>query len=137
MEFIVNLTNIKESAESIWKAVGDAKVIAFFGAMGSGKTTFIHALCEVKGVSSTVRSPTFSIINEYVSPNGTIFHIDLYRLNDEDEAIRAGVEDCLYSGNTCLVEWPERAPGIFPESTFRIYVDFIDVQTPRFRLGDK
>lgn len=137
MEFIVNLTNIKESAESIWKAVGDAKVIAFFGAMGSGKTTFIHALCEVKGVSSTVSSPTFSIINEYVSPNGTIFHIDLYRLNDEDEAIRAGVEDCLYSGNTCLVEWPEKAPGIFPESTFRIYVDFIDVQTRRFRLGDK
>jgi len=137
MELIVNLTNINQNAESFWRAVGDAKVIAFFGAMGSGKTTFIHALCEVKEVSSTVSSPTFSIINEYLSPSGTIFHIDLYRVKDEDEAIRAGVEDCFYSGNICLVEWPERAPGIFPENAVHVYVNFIDVQTRRFRLGDK
>ena len=137
MELNIKLHDIRKMAETVWKAVGDAKVIAFHGEMGSGKTTFIHALCEVKQVSSTIGSPTFSIINEYVFPGGTIFHIDLYRLEDEGEAIRAGVEDCLYSGNICLVEWPEKARGIFPENTLNVYLDFIDSQTRRLRLGDK
>lgn len=137
MELNIKLHDIRKMAETVWKVVGDAKVIAFHGEMGSGKTTFIHALCEVKQVSSTIGSPTFSIINEYVFPGGTIFHIDLYRLEDEGEAIRAGVEDCLYSGNICLVEWPEKAPGIFPENTLNVYLDFIDSQTRRLRLGDK
>ena len=137
MEMTVDLATIKEQAHAFWDAVGDVQVIAFFGAMGTGKTTFIHALCEAKQVSSTISSPTFSIINEYASPSGTIFHIDLYRLKDEDEAIRAGVEDCFYSGNLCLVEWPEKAPGIFPENTQNVYVDFIDIQTRRLRLGEK
>ena len=137
MELTIRLNDISNMAEAFWNAVGDAKVVAFHGEMGSGKTTFIHALCEVKQVSSTIGSPTFSIINEYIFPGGTIFHIDLYRLKDEDEAIRAGVEDCLYSGNICLVEWPEKAPGIFPENTVNVYLDFIDSQTRRLRLGDK
>lgn len=137
MELNIKLHDIRKMAETVWKVVGDAKVIAFHGEMGSGKTTFIHALCEVKQVSSTIGSPTFSIINEYVFPGGTIFHIDLYRLEDEGEAIRAGVEDCLYSGNICLVEWPEKARGIFPENTLNVYLDFIDSQTRRLRLGDK
>ncbi|HKH60734.1 MAG TPA: tRNA (adenosine(37)-N6)-threonylcarbamoyltransferase complex ATPase subunit type 1 TsaE [Flavitalea sp.] len=135
MELTIRLNDIKKMAEAFWNAVGDANVMAFHGEMGSGKTTFIHALCEVKQVSSTIGSPTFSIINEYVFPGGTMFHIDLYRLKDEDEAIRAGVEDCLYSGNICLVEWPEKAPGILPENTLKVYLDFIDSQTRRLRLG--
>lgn len=134
---IVALADIYEKARQFWQAVNDGKIIAFHGEMGSGKTTFIHALCEVKHVSSSFSSPTFSIINEYLFPGGAIFHIDLYRLKDEDEAIRAGVEDCFYSGNICLVEWPEKAPGIFPENTLHIYVDFIDSRTRRLRLGDK
>lgn len=137
MEMIVTLPEIHEKARQFWKIVEGEKILAFHGEMGSGKTTFIHALCEVKQVSSSFSSPTFSIINEYLFPGGIIFHIDLYRLNDEDDAIRAGVEDCLYSGNICLVEWPAKAPGIFPENTQNIYVDFIDPQTRRLRLGDK
>jgi tRNA threonylcarbamoyladenosine biosynthesis protein TsaE len=137
MELIVTLTNMKAKAVEFWKISNGKKVIAFNGAMGSGKTTFIHALCEVKRVSSTISSPTFSIINEYLFPGGIIYHIDLYRLKDEDEAIRTGVEDCLYSDNICLVEWPEKAPGIFPETTLHIHVDFVDTQTRRLRLGDK
>jgi len=97
--------------------------------MGAGKTTFVHALCDDKKVSSTVSSPTFSIINEYKYPGGKIFHIDLYRLKDEDDAIRAGVEDCLYSGEVCLVEWADRAPGIFPEDAVHVYINLIDPQT--------
>ena len=137
MQMIVTLPDIHEKAIQFWKTVKDEKIIAFHGEIGSGKTTFIHALCEVRDVSSNISSPTFSIINEYLYPGGSIFHIDLYRLKDEDEAIRAGVEDCLYSGNICLVEWPEKAPGIFPESTLHIHIDFIDTQTRRLRLSDK
>ena len=137
MELAVTLADIKTKAQEFWKAVGNDKVIAFHGQMGAGKTTLIHALCEVLQVNSTISSPTFSIINEYSYPGGTIYHIDLYRLKDEDEAIRAGVEDCLYSGNICLVEWPERAPGIFPETTRHVEIQFVDMHTRRLRLDDK
>ena len=137
MEVIFTLSTINEVARQFWNAVGHQKVVAFHGQMGTGKTTFIHALCEAKKVSSTISSPTFSIINEYLFSGGTIFHIDLYRLEGEDEAIRAGVEDCLYSGNICLVEWPDKAPGIFPENTEHVFIDFIDTQTRSLRLNDK
>lgn len=137
MEMTVTLANMKERAKEFWVAVADHTVFAFHGEMGSGKTTFIHKLCEVKEVSSTISSPTFSIINEYLFPGGAIFHIDLYRLEGEDEAIRAGVEDCLYSGNICLVEWPEKAPGLFPENTLHVHIEFMDTLTRRLRLGDK
>jgi tRNA threonylcarbamoyladenosine biosynthesis protein TsaE len=76
-----------------------------------------------------VSSPTFSIINEYESLVGTIYHIDLYRCENEDEAIRAGVEECLYSGSTCLVEWPSKAPGIFPVDTLYVNMTVIDGET--------
>jgi len=104
MEWLFNLGEIKKVAKEFWQEAGEGKVIAFHGKMGAGKTTFIHALCDVKEVSSPVGSPTFSLINQYEYPDGLIYHIDLYRLNDEQEAIRAGIEDCLYSGDTCLLE---------------------------------
>jgi tRNA threonylcarbamoyladenosine biosynthesis protein TsaE len=80
-------------------------------------------LYVIHGVNGAVSSPTFSIINEYKSANGDIiYHLDLYRLKDEQEAINAGVEDCLYSGNLCLVEWPEITPELFPEDTVHCYL---------------
>ena len=130
MEFYFSLDNIKEIATLFWKSAGDAGVFAVHGNMGAGKTTFVHALCEVKGVKDVVGSPTFSIINEYVYNDTTgekkIFHIDLYRLKDEEEAMQAGVEDCLYSDHICFVEWPDRAPGIFPQKTVHVYIDIAD-----------
>jgi tRNA threonylcarbamoyladenosine biosynthesis protein TsaE len=137
MEIRFSLDGIQDAARQFWQEVGEAKVFALHGAMGAGKTTFVHALCDVKGVSSTVGSPTFSIINEYASPDGAMFHIDLYRLKDEDEAIQAGVEDCLYSGKICLVEWPERAEGIFPDDRVAVFIEAIDPQTRLLRIGDK
>lgn len=130
MEIIFSLGEIREIATRFWKQAGDATVFAFHGGMGAGKTTFIHALCDVKGVRDVVGSPTFSIVNEYVfNENGQekkIYHIDLYRLKDEEDAIRAGVEDCLYSDHICLVEWPERARGIFPVNTVDVYIETTD-----------
>lgn len=95
--------------------------------MGSGKTTLIHALCEVLRVKDTVSSPTFAIINEYTSPVvGTIFHIDGYRMKDETEAVQAGCEDCIESGNYCFIEWPEKFPALLPEDTLHISLEAID-----------
>ena len=141
MELRYSLSDIKEVASQFWKLAGNSSVFAFHGNMGAGKTTFIHALCDVKGVEDVVGSPTFSIINEYVyTSNGDkkkIFHIDLYRLKDEEEAIQAGVEDCLYSDHICLVEWPDRSPGIFPEDTVHVYIDTIDSSVRRIRIDRK
>lgn len=141
MELKFSLETIQEIAYRFWRLAGDTTVIAFHGEMGSGKTTFIHALCEAKGVKEPVTSPTFSIVNEYdYDDNGAekkIFHLDLYRLKDEEEAARTGIEDCLYSGNICLVEWPDRAAGIFPEDTLHIYITIIDSTQRKLRIDDK
>ena len=122
---------IHEAAQKCLAEISDKKVIAFHGPMGSGKTTLIHAICDEKKVTSPVSSPTFALINEYTSPGGSIYHIDLYRLDDEEEAVRAGVEDCLYSGKTCLVEWPEKAPSIFPEDTIHVFIELLSDNTRR------
>lgn len=141
MELQYSLADIKQIATRFWKVVENSTVFAFHGNMGTGKTTFIHALCDVKEVKDVVGSPTFSIINEYVyTSNGDekkIFHIDLYRLKDEQEAIQAGVEDCLYSDHICFVEWPDRSPGIFPEDTVHVYIDTIDSSMRRLRIDRK
>lgn len=118
-----SLDTIDAAASEFLSIIDRKKIIAFHGEMGAGKTTFIHAVCNVLGVKDVVSSPTFSIINEYRSANGEIIlHLDLYRLKDEQEAIAAGVEDAVYSGNICFVEWPERVPGIFPADTVHCYI---------------
>jgi tRNA threonylcarbamoyladenosine biosynthesis protein TsaE len=129
MELRFHLQDIEKAAIAFWQAFPLQKVFAFHGGMGAGKTTFIHALCAVKGVIDTVGSPTFSIINEYRYAGGKIFHIDLYRLRDEEEALRAGIEDVLYSEELCLVEWPDRAPGIFPPDVVHIRLEVLDPDT--------
>lgn len=126
MQRSFTLATIGEIATMFWKNAGTATVFAFHGDMGAGKTTLIHALCAAKGVKEPVTSPTFSLINEYHyfedGQERKILHLDLYRLKDEEEAVRAGVEDCFYSGDICLVEWPERAPGLFPPGTVQVYL---------------
>lgn len=117
-----------------WKTFPNNKIYAFHGNLAVGKTSFIRALCAIKKVKETVSSPTFSIINEYSYPDGKIYHLDLYRLKDEQEAIRAGVEDCLYSGDVCLVEWPDRASGIFPKNTLGIFLEIQDEKTRKLRV---
>jgi tRNA threonylcarbamoyladenosine biosynthesis protein TsaE len=98
--------------------------------MGAGKTTLIEALCAAKGVKEHTSSPTFSIINQYGYPEAgeekLIYHIDLYRLRDEEEIIQAGVEDCIYSGSVCMIEWPQKAPGLFDETVTRIFINPVD-----------
>ncbi|MEO5945325.1 MAG: tRNA (adenosine(37)-N6)-threonylcarbamoyltransferase complex ATPase subunit type 1 TsaE [Chitinophagaceae bacterium] len=139
MELIYSLNEINKAASEFWEKTKSGKVFAFHGEMGSGKTTFIHALCEIKGVMDVISSPTFPIINEYnYDCEGTIrllFHMDLYRLKDEEEAIRAGVEDCFFSGFICLVEWPEKALGVFPDNTIHVYLELVDEQTRSIKIA--
>lgn len=139
MEIEYSLATIKETATRLWNQYGDRGIFAFHGELGSGKTTFIHALCEFLHVGDVVSSPTFSIINEYrYLQNGQeniIFHIDLYRLKNSGEARGAGVEDCLYSGHTCLVEWPERAPELFPEQAVHLYFQVLDESRRRLKIN--
>ncbi len=128
--------NIYAAAEKIWEAGQQHTVWAFHGMMGSGKTTFIHALCTILGVKDKISSPTFAIINEYKSEvAGIIYHMDWYRLKDEDEAIRAGIEDCLLKGNLILIEWPEKAAGLLPDNTFRIFIEIIDKHTRKLHVS--
>jgi tRNA threonylcarbamoyladenosine biosynthesis protein TsaE len=134
MEIVFELKDINAAAQTFLDKTTNKKVFAFNGNMGAGKTTFIHALCDAKKVTSPVGSPTFSIINEYVFTDGKIFHIDLYRLKDEEEAVRAGLEDCLYSGEICFVEWPEKAIEIFPEETVFINIDLINENTRKITI---
>ena len=136
MDVIFALSDIKNAAEQFLAAAGTTSIFAFHGEMGAGKTTFIHALCEVMDVKDTIASPTFSIINQYATNSGkTVYHIDLYRLKDEQEAINTGVEDCLYSGNTCFVEWPEKAPGIFPDDTLHVTITSINTNTRKLQIN--
>ncbi len=122
-EIHYSISEIKNIAGQLWNEFSAKKVWAFHAEMGAGKTTLIHALCDVLKVSSTVSSPTFAIINEYESPEaGTIFHMDWYRIKDEAEAINAGCEDCIESGNLCLIEWPEKFPGLIPDDALRISI---------------
>ena len=132
MEILFTLQEINEAAAGVYKLGSKHKVWAVHGEMGSGKTTFIHAICENLGVTSGIGSPTYSIINEYKSTvAAVIYHMDWYRLKDEEEAIQAGVEDCLSSGRLCLVEWPERAPALLPDDCFHLKIIAEDQQLRR------
>ena len=137
MEMSFTLETLADTARIFLVKYKGKKVFAFHGEMGAGKTTFIHALCEVLKVKENVSSPTFSIINEYDAGNQVVYHIDLYRIKDDEEAIRAGVEDCLFSGNLCFVEWPVKAPSIFPDETVHVTIRVLDPQTREITNNDK
>ncbi len=133
MDAIFQLPQIKQVAAAFWKANKQKKIWAFYAPMGAGKTTFIHTLCtEILLIESNVSSPTFAIINEHESKiAGIVLHMDWYRLKDEHEAINAGVEDAILSGNLCLIEWPEKAIGLLPEDTLIIHIEVLDEKTRR------
>ncbi|RYY41828.1 MAG: tRNA (adenosine(37)-N6)-threonylcarbamoyltransferase complex ATPase subunit type 1 TsaE [Chitinophagaceae bacterium] len=132
------LDELPQMAESFWKAAGAARVFAFYAPMAAGKTTTIAALCAAKGVHEAVSSPTFSIINEYTyleaGRQQRLFHMDLYRLRDSEEAVNAGVDDALNSGDLCLVEWPGKAPELL-EDALRVEIEVLDDGLRKLRLG--
>jgi tRNA threonylcarbamoyladenosine biosynthesis protein TsaE len=121
--FESSLEDLDTVAEALISLAGNLKVWIFFGEMGSGKTTLIKSLCRHLGVSDTMSSPTFSIVNEYLASNDTtIFHFDFYRIKNEEEAYDIGTDEYFYSGNYCFVEWPEKIPSLIPDSYVKVSI---------------
>ena len=123
---IKNLNQIDSAAADFLALTKKHRLIAFYGEMGAGKTTFIKALCKQLGVADIINSPTFSIVNEYGIENSEekVFHFDFYRLKKAEEAFDFGVEDYFFSGNYCLMEWPEIVEEILPQRFFLFYRPF-------------
>ena len=124
MELIFTLQEINNAAKEFISLLNNSKIVAFNGEMGSGKTTFIHAVCRQVGVTDKMSSPTYAIINQYKTITGTtINHIDLYRLKDTEEAIQAGVEDVINSGDFCFIEWPEKIMVVLPLHILNVFLE--------------
>ena len=123
MEIRYSLDEIAKPAALILESLGGPRVLALHGEMGAGKTTLIRELCARLGSADIASSPTFSLINQYRLPEGKhIYHIDLYRLKSAEEAVHAGLLDCLDSGEYCFVEWPELAGELLPPDTVHCFI---------------
>lgn len=127
---IKDIEHIEEAAREFVAQIGDHRVIAFYGKMGAGKTTFIKAVCEVLGVDDVITSPTFAIVNEYSTGEGSpIFHFDFYRIKKLEEVYDMGYEDYFYSGALCFIEWPELIEDIMPDDAVRVSITEQDDKT--------
>ena len=125
MEIRINsISELQEAARQfINEALPNHHIIAFYGKMGAGKTTFIKALCEELGVEDVVNSPTFAIVNEYSLPDKAIYHFDFYRIKRLEEVYDMGYEDYFYQKNAlCLIEWPELIEELLPDDALRVTI---------------
>lgn len=125
---IKNLSEIDAAAHEFLRILTeqypDSRCIIFNAGMGVGKTTFIKALCKALGAVDEASSPTFSIVNDYLCQDGShIFHFDLYRIKDTEEAMAAGAEDYIYGENYCLIEWPETLLQLLPDNTVSVSIE--------------
>ena len=120
---IKSLEDLDRAAGEFLQQIGENRLVAFYAPMGAGKTTFITALCKHLGVEDAVCSPTFTIVNEYLSATGdSVYHFDFYRITKPSEALEIGLEDYLYSGSLCLMEWPENVEDLLPEETLKVQI---------------
>ena len=118
-----DLSALQESARLLLNNFPNDRIFAFYGAMGAGKTTFIKAICHELGSYDYVTSPTFALINEYTTSNGSvIYHFDFYRIKKLEEAFDLGYEDYIYSGNYCFIEWPEMIDQLLPEGIVEVRI---------------
>jgi len=116
------LSELPKAAANLLNNFPSSRIFLFFGEMGVGKTTFIKAICKELGVTDTVSSPSYSIINEYRFPDGRLYHFDFYRLKNETEALDMGCEEYFYNGNYCLIEWPEKIANLWPEEFVKVKI---------------
>lgn len=120
---IKDIDSISAAAQEFIAQMGENKIFAFYGGMGAGKTTFVKALCEAMGVTDTVNSPTFAIVNEYDTPTGRpIYHFDFYRIKRLTEVYDMGYEDYFYGRGLCFIEWPELIEDLLPEETVKVTI---------------
>lgn len=119
---VKSIDELANVAKQILSLANKERIFVFYGEMGAGKTTLINRICEELGVVEQTSSPTFSIVNEYTGTESNIYHFDFYRIKNESEAFDLGYEDYFYSGNYCMIEWPEKIPDLLPYHYVRIKI---------------
>lgn len=130
---IDSLSELPTVADAVLESLEGRNVIAFFAPMGAGKTTLISAIMERTGSEDTVTSPTFALVNQYYTADReAVYHFDFYRINSISEAFDMGYEEYFYSGDLCLVEWPEKVEQLLPDDTMVVRIEIIDEKTRRF-----
>ncbi|MFY0591211.1 tRNA (adenosine(37)-N6)-threonylcarbamoyltransferase complex ATPase subunit type 1 TsaE [Roseivirga sp.] len=131
-----SLSDLLEVAKTLIDFAGEEKILVLDGQMGAGKTTLSKAIGKVMGVQDTVNSPTFSIVNEYLTEAGeSIYHFDFYRLETPEEALAIGMEEYFYSGNLCLIEWAERIGEYLPEKFVKIAIEDLGGEKRNYKLS--
>lgn len=130
------LTDLPKVAKTIIDFATEEKIWVLIGEMGAGKTTLTKAIGRELGIMDNVHSPTFSIVNEYLTvKEETVFHFDFYRLDAPEEALTIGVDDYFYSGNICLIEWPQRIGGLLPEKFLKIEIEDLGGEVRNYKLS--
>ena len=130
---IDSLSDLPKVAQTVLESLDGRSVVAFFAPMGAGKTTLISAIMEYTGSKDTVTSPTFALVNQYYTANReAVYHFDFYRIDSLSEAFDMGYEESFYSGDLCLVEWPEKIEPLLPEDTMVVRIEIINDHSRRF-----
>ena len=130
---INSLSELSKVADLVLESLNGRNVVAFFAPMGAGKTTLISTLMETLGSEDIVTSPTFALVNQYYTETREpVYHFDFYRINSINEAFDMGYEEYFYSGDLCLVEWPEKVEQLLPDDTMVVQIEVIDPTTRRF-----
>ena len=132
---IDSLSDLPKVADLVLESLNGRNVVAFFAPMGAGKTTRISTLMETLGSEDIVTSPTFALVNQYYTADREpVYHFDFYRINSISEAFDMGYEEYFYSGDLCLVEWPEKVEQLLPEDTMVVRIEIVDEQTRTFTI---
>ena len=137
-EYTIKINGLEEyprAAREFIRFLGSGRIFAFYGKMGSGKTTLIKSICEELGVEDPVNSPTFAIVNEYEDrEQNTIYHFDFYRIKSIAEVYNMGYEEYFYGGAYCFMEWPELVEELLPEETIKVYIEENEDTTRTVRI---
>ena len=132
---INSLSDLPKVADLVLESLKGRNVVAFFAPMGAGKTTLISTLMETLGSEDIVTSPTFALVNQYYTETREpVYHFDFYRINSINEAFDMGYEEYFYSGDLCLVEWPEKVEQLLPDDTMVVKIEIVDENTRRFTI---
>ena len=132
---INSLSDLPKVADLVLESLNGRNVVAFFAPMGAGKTTLISTLMETLGSEDIVTSPTFALVNQYyTAEREPVYHFDFYRINSIGEAFDMGYEEYFYSGDLCLVEWPEKVEQLLPDDTMVVKIEIVDENTRRFTI---
>jgi len=135
MDEIYKIDQLPTIAKKIIEHCKDIKNVLFYAEMGAGKTTLIKEIIKQLGVTDNVSSPTFSLVNEYISNNNeTIYHFDFYRIEIEEEVLDIGIEDYFYKNAWCFIEWPQNIESYLPENAIVIEIEILDEETRKIKF---